>query len=228
MSSTRSELNDLMRRRLSDHTAPYTWSDIQINQWINDAIADYSQHFSESTIQQTINCVADQREYSLSSYTGLTDITRVEYPADEDEPDLLEFRRTTDPRGFYGGEFYDVLGNPPQVLIIAEEPDSGDTIEIDYIADHDYLDDDTDVCTVPDGHLDVLVNHVRWSAAQERLNKELQNPDRTSITLNSLSLEAVRAERIYSNVLKRYIRANSESSSIQWDLNDRWRREEWA
>lgn len=226
--TTRLDLNNLMRRRLSDTTAPVTWSNIQINQWINDAIADYAQYFSASELSATINCVADQREYSLSSLTGIRAITRVEYPAGEDPPNLLVARRNTDPRGFYGGEFYDVLGDPPQTLIIGQEPDSGETIELDYRAEHDYLDDDSDVCTVPDGHLEILIAYVRWAATQERVANETQNPDPTTIIMNTLSLEAFRAERAYRQLLNRYIRHNSTSATIQWSLQDRWRNDQWA
>ena len=43
--TTRLNYRNLCRRRLGDLAAPYHWSDLQINQWINDAIADYSLYF---------------------------------------------------------------------------------------------------------------------------------------------------------------------------------------
>ena len=51
----RIHLRTLVRRRLGDLTTPYKWSNEQINQYINDAIADYSQHF-HLTKTDTIAC----------------------------------------------------------------------------------------------------------------------------------------------------------------------------
>ncbi len=58
----RIDLRTLCRRRLGDLTTPYKWSDEQINQFINDAIADYSMHFPRVQTQ-TISCSDDTREY---------------------------------------------------------------------------------------------------------------------------------------------------------------------
>ena len=46
--TSRLDLRNLCRRRLGDLTAPTHWSDLQINQWINDAVADYSLYFPRS------------------------------------------------------------------------------------------------------------------------------------------------------------------------------------
>jgi len=54
MAYTRQDLRDLCRRRLGDETVPYKWSDLQVNQWINDAIADYSVHFPRTSPLRSI------------------------------------------------------------------------------------------------------------------------------------------------------------------------------
>lgn len=67
MTYYRIDLRRLCRRRLGDLTTPYKWSDEQLNQWINNAIADYSLHFPRVQTQ-TISCSDDIRTFDLPSY----------------------------------------------------------------------------------------------------------------------------------------------------------------
>ena len=62
--TTRSDLRRLIRRRLGDNASPTQWSDLQINQWINDAIAEYSIHFPRK-LDAAIPCIDGQRGYDL-------------------------------------------------------------------------------------------------------------------------------------------------------------------
>lgn len=214
--TTRADLNNLCRRRLADMTSPVEWSDIQINQWINDAIAEYSIHFPKEVTGFTITTTADQREYSLSSATGIQHITRVEYPQGDDPPTLLTWRDKQDPRGFWGGPYYDFEGSPPSTLIIGEKPSANETIEIDYLADHDYLDDDSDTVSVPDLHLELIVLFVRMAAMQELAAEEAKNPDTTTLMANTLALNAFRAQREYRTFLEQVKASQANSTFINW------------
>ena len=66
--TTRLGLRELSRRRLADIVDTVYWSDEKINQWINDAIADYSNYFPYEQIYQ-VTLTAGTHEYSLSSMT---------------------------------------------------------------------------------------------------------------------------------------------------------------
>lgn len=218
--TTRAELNALCRRRLSDDAAPLTWSELQLNQWIVDAVADYSIHFPR-TLTATIAAVDDQHEYSLSAYTGLQTVLKVEYPTDEDPPEYLERHDEVDALHFYNGDYYDLWGDPPATLVIGPSPSAGESIEITYAADHDFPDDDADTITLPDRHLELIVLFVRWAAAQEREASEASDPDPTTILLTMLSQATARAERAYKARLDEYKKQSGQPTRfVRWDMLD--------
>jgi hypothetical protein len=159
----RYELRTLCRRRLGDLTVPYKFSDEQLNQWINDAIADYSLHFprTETTI---LSCSDDDRTYDLPA--NCTAILSVEYPAGEDPPRYLYQREYTHPGFWQSEDFYAFVStnqdNDYPELWISEKPSTGESITVIYHALHDFLDDDdTDLNTVPEHHLERIVPFVR-------------------------------------------------------------------
>ena len=45
---------------------------------------------------------------------------------------------------------------------------TGEKVNVTYQASQDSLDDDGDVCTVPDRHLDLLVLFCKWAAFRAR------------------------------------------------------------
>ena len=213
--TTRAGLRSVIRERLADETQ---WPDATLNQWINDAIADYSVYFPSRETTASIDCVADQIEYSLSSYTGIKAMIRVEYPGGEDPYELLAYRGETDPRGFYGcSGFYYVRGDPPLTLVLAEKPSSGETIEITYRAAHSYLSADDDVLTVCDEHLEGLVLFVWWKAAQELLAAEAKDPQVTTLLLTQHDMMVYRAAREYRNWLRDTTSAGvGRSAVVSW------------
>ncbi|MCZ7568972.1 MAG: hypothetical protein M5U01_10350 [Ardenticatenaceae bacterium] len=218
--TTRAALNALCRRRLSDTAAPLTWSELQLNQWIVDAVAEYSLHFPR-TLTATIAAVVDQHEYSLSAYSGLQTVLKVEYPAGEDPPAYLERADEAGALPFYTGDCYDLWGDPPATLVIGPSPAAGETIAITYAADHDFPDDDADTLTIPDRHLELIVLFVRWAAAQEREANEAKDPDPTTILLSMLSEATGRAERAYLARLKAYkAQSGQPTRFVRWDLLD--------
>ncbi len=208
--TTRADLNALCRRRLGDLAAPYTWGDLQLNQWINDAIADYSNYFPRE-LSIDVPAVAGQREYDLSTYHP-RGVLSVEYPAGEDPPSYLR-RRSRLGSGFWGGCYYDMIGD---TLILGMKPSAGETIRVRYLADHAYPDDDADVITVPDAHLELLVLFVRWAAAQELEALEAQNPDASTLMLNQLSLATFRTERAYRMKLNSLL-PGRDGAVVTWE-----------
>jgi len=153
----------VIRERMADETQ---WPDSTLDNWINDAIRDYSVYFRRR-VAATITAVEDQREYSLSGYTGIRSVLSVEWPEDEDPPEYLS-RRAEKDVCFWGGPWYDVRGTvAPETLVIAQKPDEGEDIGLVYEADHTELTADDDVLTVPDRHLEGLALFVWWKAAQE-------------------------------------------------------------
>lgn len=221
MTYYRDDIRALVRRRLGDLTAPYKWSDEQVNQWINDAIADYSIHFPlVKTL--TISCSEDDRQYDLD--TDFVDVLSVEYPTGEDPPEYLERRERTHPDFWEVDGFYDVLKHrdfeDPDELLISEKPDAGESIDVIYQAHHTFLDDDdTDEMSVPERHLELIVLFVRMAAFQELATTESADPYTNSIIAGTLELNAFRAERSYRKELDEFKASESESGKAKWSMD---------
>jgi hypothetical protein len=208
---------------LGDLTTPYKWSDEQVNQFINDAIADYSMHFPRVQTQ-TISCSDDTRQYDLSTY--ILSVISVEYPTGEDPPRYLFFREKTHPDFWQKDGYYCIEQekgeNDLDVLYISQKPDDGESIELTYNAYHAYLDDDdTDALTVPEEHLELIILYVRWATYQELATTESASPDPTTSMSSALEMNVERAERAYSKKLSSYKESASASASAsaQWEMD---------
>jgi hypothetical protein len=203
-------------------TSPYKWTDEQINQFINDAIADYSMHFPRVQTQ-TISCSDDTREYDLSTY--FLDTLSVEYPTGEDPPQYLDFREKTHPDFWLTDGYYCIEQEKGEddldQLVISEKPSTGESIEVTYNAYHAYFDDDdTDELTVPEEHLELIILYVRWACFQELATSESASPDPTTLLSSTLEMNASRAERAYRKQLGVYKTSRSESARARWDLDE--------
>ena len=224
MSTTRQDLRNLIRRRLGDTSSPYHWSDLQINQWINDALADISLHFPR-TLDSTLNCSAGEHTCELP--LGFLGMLSVEYPSGEDPPRYLA-RRSYQQAPFWEQDgYYDILTRSDQTdapeLWLSAEPSDGESIHIHYQAEHAMLDDDSDLCTLPDRYLELVVMFVRWASYQELASTESADPDPTNLALGTLELNAYRAKREYRIKIEEWKAAESHSAITRWTM-DKWDR----
>lgn len=213
--TTRAELRSILQTRLSDAAAA-TWSTTTLNTWIGDAIRDYSSHFPRH-LSADLAASTGTHEYSLASLVNPQALLRVEYPTGDDPPTYLIRSDEGDTARFYGGDYYDMQGTPPQTLIIGPDATTGQSIRVDYLADHAQPTADGDVLTIPDHHLEALILYCRWAAVQERAALEEQSPDSTTIMVTMLSQAAQRAALIYHAKL-RELKANRYASSaiVRW------------
>ena len=221
MTYIRSEVRTLCRSRLSDTDIPYKFSDDQLNQWINDAIADYSNYFPrrQTTV---ITCVAADCQYDLPE--GCRAVVKVEFPTGENPPVYL-LRRNRDEANFVEGPYYDLIehnqaGYPPE-LLLGQTPSAGQEITVDYEAVHAWMDDDSDTCTVIDEHLEAILLYVRWATFQELASQESANPDPESMAISILELNAYRAERAYRKTIEDYGKMQARSAVTSWTM-DKW------
>ena len=220
MAYTRGQLRDLCRRRLGDLAVPYKWSDLQVNQWINDAIADYSIHFPRR-VALKIDCATGMHTYDLPADCHA--VLRVEYPHGEYPPKYLQLSDSASPFFYDSGYLYDFApamdADTPGQIIISASPLSIEDIEIIYQGDHTYLDDDAGEVTVLDRHLELVMLYVRWAAYQELATTESSDPDPTSLALSTLELNAYRAQRLYLQALDKTQQAESISATVHWVMN---------
>ncbi len=104
--TTRLDLQNLCRRRLGDLAAPYHWSDLQINQWINDAIPDYGLSFPR-LVRCELEPTPGERAVSLPA--GFRAICRVEFPEGQEPPRLLRRASSQSPGFWESPQGYDVI-----------------------------------------------------------------------------------------------------------------------
>ncbi len=217
--TTRKDINDLCRRRLGDQFSPNEFTDLQINQWINDAIADYSIYFPRQ-IAISISTQAGTCLYPLENIAGLRSVLSVSYPSLEGECTYLTRRSERDRRGFYGRPVYDL--KPDQtghwVLVLGLTPPEGETISMLVEADHLYLASDPDETTVPDLHLELLVLFVRAAAMQEQLAQMSAQNEPSSLLLSTLGANANRALNEYQQKKREFLAGMSAGGMIQvWE-----------
>ncbi len=215
--TTRLDLRNLCRRRLGDLALPYHWSDLQLNQWLNDAIADYGLYFPRA-LSLEIDAEAGVRAYDLPS--DFQAALRVEYPAGEEPPNLLQ-RLPLNEQDFWElAERYDIVGRndgtTASELWLSDTPHDGETIRIEYLADHASLDDDGDTTSLPDRHLELLVLFVRWASLQELASSEALNPDPSNLSVSALDANVLRAGEAYRLQVQAALGRESASAVVGW------------
>ncbi|MGC8838207.1 MAG: hypothetical protein ACP5UM_07305 [Anaerolineae bacterium] len=209
--TTRADLRTIIRNQGLDET---TWTDTEINQWISDAIGEYSWHFPRYLESTGNACTEGVRVYSLP--TGCLGILRVEFPEGQDPPAYLTRLDENDPR--FGPGYYAVRwGGFPSgdaVLVLAESPSAGDTYAVHYQAAHDFPDDDVTPLTIPDEDLDILVLYVVWKAYRRLELDEAKNPDGSTVVLTMLGQNAGRARSQFEDALR--ARKKPHAERVSW------------
>ena len=145
----------------------------------------------------------------------------VEYPINQDPLEYLTFRDINDMRGFFDGDYYFVLGVPPTAIILGPgDWATGAKAELTYLSDHSYPDDDADVITVPDLHLELITLFVVSCALQDALALQSQNPSVASWSLANLSNNAGRAMNEYRMKVEAYQKTWQTGSQVKgWGLD---------
>ncbi|MGQ9456988.1 MAG: phage adaptor protein [Anaerolineae bacterium] len=208
--TTRADLRTILRNQGLDES---TWSDTELNQWIADAIGEYSWHFPRYVENTGNACGEGEHAYALPS--GCLGVLRVEYPEGEDPPRYLQRLDPRDNRWGPGAYAIRWGGFPSAsaVLVLGDAPSAGETYALHYFAAHDYPDDDVTPLTVPDEDLELLVLYVLWKAYRRLELDEAKNPDGSTVILSMLGASAARAYREYEAALRARERAGGEAVS---------------
>jgi hypothetical protein len=199
-----------------------TWSSSQVETWLCEGIADYSQYFPRQ-VAATIAAEAGVRGYALP--VALTSLLLVEYPAGKEPPVYLSWRPRTR-RGFWQSAGYydwepsgDATAAPR--LYLAERPLAGETIAITYLAPHETALASEDEVTAPAVHEPILILYAILMAWQERLAQEEQAPTSAStLLLSQFATNADRARRNYVQAIARArIAAAGRSGTVRWRMD---------
>ncbi len=191
--TTRSGILAIIREVLADATQ---WPDATLNAWINQGIRDYSHYFPLAGTD-AIPCATGDRTYALGATycAGIISVTRVGYPQSAADPRYI--LRLDESSGlFLGGPFYDLQGDPPNLLTIGESPTTGEYIDVQFTKVHKALGADADVTDVPDNHLEAISIFAIWKAAEEIFMTEEIDPDTKEFLVSQMGLNATRYERV--------------------------------
>ena len=227
MTTTLAQLADRAQVTLNDAAAG-TWPQATIEEWVIEAIRDYTQSFPR-TIRSSITISSGSPGHEFSLTDDYISMILVEFPGDQDPPVYLKHRRRTHPR-FYNYEgYYDIepSGDMTSVakLYLSEEPENGDKIYWTAKCHHDTTLVSGDDLTVPEHHEGLLLLFVLWQAFKERLATEEQEPDTTlagHVTLlQQLVKGATQAEKEYKAALNR-AKANVAEGGFSgpWEVDD--------
>lgn len=215
--TTLATLVNLCEADLSD-SGNATWAAADIQQWIVDAIADYTQHFRRE-LSQDLTTILNDRTYDLPDVC--LDIVSVEYPLGEDPPTYLQPRSHTHKDFWIEEGYYDYIINGNDTdqdeIWISEKPSASETIRVRYLAHHDLPDLTTDNLTVPDEHQYVLRNYVLWRAAiQLKVVEEASPTSNSSLIMSQLAVNVDRMRRAYVDSLAKALYSLSRSRTVGW------------
>lgn len=219
----RPAMRPMIRNRLGDlNISAYEWSDDQLNDFINWAILEYSQHFP---LWGQVMIESDDGSHEFDLPMGCRSVLRVEYPASQSPPEFLERRDRSHPDFYLADGYYDLVWKGDEtttsLLIISNEGSAGTYISIEYTYGHPALANDTTDVTVDQRHLELIILYVRVCVMQEAASREAANPDPKTLILNTAELNVTRAERIYKARLESFKASAMESGRAVWRM-DKW------
>jgi hypothetical protein len=198
------------------------WTAAQVQEWLRDAIRDYSQFFPRQLVT-TITTTAGVHHYDLPA--GLSTILLVEYPTGEDPPEYLALRPRSHASFWNRTGYFDFrpVDDPTAApeLYISEAPAAGETITVTYLAPHDHALNAAAELTVPPIHEPILILFAITMAWQHRLAREQQSPtSNSSLLLSQFATNADRARRNYVQALGRArIAAAGTSAQSTWRMD---------
>lgn len=223
MTTTTAEVRALALLALGDPGGA-TWPTDTVDDWVEEAIRDYSQHFKR-TLSQTIDCVDDQHNYDLNY--DVRGIISVEYPQGEDPPEYLDRKSRLDPDfwtddGYYDWEpayqEVDHTGSAPPVLWISAEPVDTEDILVTYHAHFHY--EASNEVLVPEEHIPILILFVQWKAMHERMATATQAPDYSQVLITQLRAAVDSARATYEKALRTAVQASSRSlPTPHWEMD---------
>jgi hypothetical protein len=192
------------------------WAAADIEQWLRDGIADYSDYFPRLRTDE-ITTSADDRMYDLKG--DFVAPVSVAYPAGAEPERYLKRRPYTHP-DFWGEDgYYDIVPRRDDTavneLYISTKPGASETITVLYKAMHDFTIATGGTLTVPARHHHLLRAYARWKATEQRASAEEGDPtSNSSLLMSQLQTNARRWKGEYLNGLAKAIQAEQARSEV--------------
>ncbi|MEW5870730.1 MAG: hypothetical protein AB1894_15765 [Chloroflexota bacterium] len=224
--TTLTQLIAIVRAALGDDNelAPM-FPDDQITTWINHALGEISQMFPDHSVMEWTT-VAGQRRYEIEQFFFA--MLSVEYPyaADADPPQYLKRRSYTHRKFWLEPGYYDIIQRSwtdetyVNELLISSTPLDDETIRAEITLPHNALADGGDVSTLPDVYNNLICLYCHWNAWKDTITYigRHENPGLVDV---SREVNATRAEKQFRNAMEEARKAQTESRSVQWQM-DKW------
>jgi hypothetical protein len=213
--TTLQNLIDKVEADLAD-SANATWAAADIEQWLRDAIADYSQHLPRQ-LTGDISTTAAGKKYDLNA--GFIEPVSVEYPEGEEPAEYLQRRPYTHINFWSQDGYYDIVPRADDAAVneiyISTSPADSETIRVIYQATHDNTIAAGGTVTVPARHHHILRAYARWKATLQQAATEEAGPtSNSSLLMSQFAANARRWEREYLNALAKAIQAEQGKSQV--------------
>lgn len=208
--------------------AGYTFSDAQVDGWINAALFDLSLHFPRrATLEVTFP--DGQRQAALPA--DVTGVLSVEFPAGQEPPRFLLHRPLSFPHFFDRPGFYDLLpgssaggDSSAARLTLSERPRPGQAARLQATLGHAPLAANTDETSLPPRYEPLVGQYVRWQAWEELALAEARTPKVVDVPVAGwqLARAAAEAENAYRRQLAAALHAETPSA-----ITGGWRMDKW-
>jgi hypothetical protein len=200
-----------------------TFTLLQIDDWINQAIRDLSIHFPRIS-DYTMNTTLGTHVYDMETY--IKGVISVEYPTGQNPPRFLSRKIYTDPKFWLSEGYYDFIKPntsdsllPPQLYVSDYTPVGTNLISVKCTIDHAPLVDSGDECTVLERHYHLIGLFVRWKALSERSSHESMDPSPLAMRASLMENATMKAEAAYIAALNRALAAENDSGQASWKMD---------
>ena len=219
--TTLQQLIDRCEAQLAD-SGNATFSAADIEQWVRDAIQDYSQHFPRQSTE-TLNMSTGTCEYSLDITTQF--VLYVEYPDGKDPRQYLRRRNVLQPNFWtVEGNYHVEYPNDPAAaptLTVSSQVATGEDAIVTYLHPHEDPATTATTITVPVQHEHLLVHYVLWRAVlQLKAAEEAAPTSNSSLLMSQLAINVDRARRAYVDALAKAVYTVSHGGPVSWAGQD--------
>lgn len=181
----------------ADDGAHSIWAETLVIAWVYEAIQDFSLHVPPVYHDKATDS-AGEHVYELAGEAR--GIISVEYPAGESPPRYLRPMSYGEPAFWLSDDYYHFLDRSRESgvpLLILSRAGDGSEYELYWRGAYEVTGLSSEECPVPVQYHHILLAYVHWRAMTNRIAKESQSPDTTTLLLSQLASNADRAERAY-------------------------------
>ena len=230
MTTTLAQMIARCQTALSD-TTEATWTEAAIEEWLRDAVKDYSRYIPRTVPETATSFVNPPHPFFNPDFPFQAIVYMMHfYDSGDSWEQVTRKDRSTPAYQNHTGKYYHIdrradaneLDRIELNFVPVAYP--AGWISFDYLTDHEWLFDSPDyLLSVIPRDEPILIQYVIWRAWLERASKEAQSPDSTTLLLSTHATNADKAERAYRRLIKDAVQlqAATASNQVSWKM-DKW------